>query len=156
MCKVTSNAQRQCKNRFFAVHWTSHTAIKRRFHWSANESVRTNSTGPGKIVEPGHLVTPLHQTSLLDQNTFRCSVRLEQDIEVSRSIWLAELGNWGHSAKWKGNKIYICVVSLGWRMLVRKEAANCDQFKKISNAISFPFHPPSRPIFPPFLGVAFS
>lgn len=29
-----------------------------------------------------------------------------------------------------------------WRMLLRKQAANCQQFKKISNAISAPLHPP--------------
>lgn len=89
---------------------------------------RTNSTGPGKIVEPGHLVTRLRQTSLLQQNTFRCSDRLDQDIEVSRSIWLAELGDWGHVAKRKGNKVSLRVVALVRRMLLRKQAANCQQF----------------------------
>lgn len=85
---------------------------------------RANSTGPGKIIEPGHLVTPLHQTLLLHQNTFRCSDRMDQDIGVNWSIWLAEPGDWGHSAKLRGNKVSFCVTAPELGMLLRKCAAN--------------------------------
>lgn len=88
---------------------------------------RANSTGPGKIIEPGHLVTPLHQTLLLHQNTFRCSDRVDQDIGVNWSIWLAEPGDWGHSAKWRGNKVSFCVTAPELGMLLRKCAANYRQ-----------------------------
>lgn len=87
-----------------------------------------NSTGPGKIIQPGHLATPLQQTSL-HQNTFRCSDRVDQDIEVIWSIWLAEPGDWGHSAKWRGNKVSLCVTAPEPGMPLRKYAANYRQYK---------------------------
>lgn len=39
----------------------------------------------GKSFNRGHLVTPLQQTSL-HQNTFRCSDRVDQDIEVIAEV----------------------------------------------------------------------
>lgn len=106
-----SDARPECKSSFFTVHRRAHAAIQRCISTGelcANESAKDKQPGPGKIVEPGRLVTRLHQTSLWHQNTFRCSDRLDQDIEVSRSIWLAELGDWGHFANRKGNKVSLC------------------------------------------------
>lgn len=95
-----------------------------------------NSTGPGKIIQPGRLVTPPQQTSL-HQNTFRCSDRVDQDIEVIRSIWLAEPGDWGHSAKWRGNKVSLCVTAPESEALLWKYAANYRQLLLLFNDFFF-------------------
>lgn len=87
-----------------------------------------NSTEPGKIIEAGHLVTPRWQTSL-HQSTFRCSDWVDQDIEVNWLIWLAEPGDWGHSAERRGNKVSPCVTAPESGMLLRKCSAKCRESK---------------------------